>query len=47
MRTRTERAVRLLALAGDGIGPEIMDVTLRLLRRHPRLTVEIREAGHG
>jgi len=39
--------VRLLAIAGDGIGRELMPPTVRLLHALAPLDVEVREAGHA
>jgi len=38
---------RVVALAGDGVGPEVMAPTLRLLAREPALRIVERPAGHG
>jgi isocitrate/isopropylmalate dehydrogenase len=37
----------IVALAGDGVGPEVMAPTLRLLAREPALCVTEGLAGHG
>jgi homoisocitrate dehydrogenase len=38
---------RILAIPGDGIGEEVMAVTIRVLREVAALTVETAEAGYG
>lgn len=40
------RTVRLLALGGDGVGPEVMEPTLRLLQRESALCIDEAFAGH-
>ncbi|GAB3988750.1 isocitrate/isopropylmalate dehydrogenase family protein [Actinoallomurus acanthiterrae] len=43
----TARTLRIVALAGDGVGPEVMEPTLRLLAREPALQIVSRQAGYG